>query len=210
MATWRCWLLIGLGILALPHVAAAAFLDAVLAEAEGETITASEIGLARALALFELQPTSAPIQPSELETLVDGRILEREALRLQIQPSPEELQAAWRSAADRAGGETALAAWLARIGVSQEWVRRLVDGDLRRRQFIQLRFRAFALVGPAELQAALGPGPHADAEREAVEARLTRDAAEQALRAWLRDARSRAGVRPVTGALPAPCPIPLP
>jgi len=212
MATRTWMVLAGLWALALvlPPPAPAAFLDAVLAETDEVTVTASEIGLARALGLFELRSTAGPIQPVDLQQFVDGRLLEREALRLQIEPTPAELEAAWRRVAEHLGGDAALTAWLARISVSGDWARRLVDADLRRRQFIDLRFRAFALVPPDELEAALGSGPHSEVERQRVEARLRQETVDRALRDWLHEARSRAAVRLVTGALPAPSPIPFP
>jgi len=210
MATWARVLVVGLVILGVAQPAAATFVDAVLAETGEAAITASEIGLARALGLYDLHAAAGPIEPAEVERFADGRLLEREAVRLEIQPKPAELEAAWRGVADRHGGEASLMAWLARIAVSQDWVRRLVEGDLRRRQFIDFRFRAFALVPPGELEAALGPGPHSDAEREVVEGRLREEIVDRALRDWLTEARGSAGVRLVPGALPVPTPIPLP
>ena len=81
------------------------FLDAVLADVNGMTITASDATIARALGLFGIRQSENPIQAADVKQLVDAWLIEAEAARLQIEPSPAEVEEAWKAAAARVGGE---------------------------------------------------------------------------------------------------------
>lgn len=188
-----------------------AFLDAVVADVEGRIIAASDIALARALALFDLGPSAAPIQAAEVEGVVAARLLEAEAARLGIGGSAEGAEAAWRAAGARAGGMDTLIAWLRRNGIEENWARSAVEADLRRRRYIDLRFRAFAFVPEAEVERALGPGSHGPEARERARGALQHAIVRRRLAAWLKEARARARVRLLleeTQTIPAPFPMP--
>jgi hypothetical protein len=203
----------GLLILAAGEASPAAFVDAVLAEAGDTVITASDVALARGLRLFGLQPSEAPVQPEELQRFVDALVVAEEATRLQIAPTEGEGDAAWNAAAMRVGGMEALLSWLDGNGIDRGWARRTVEADLRRRQFIALRFRAFAFVPEAEVVAALGPGFHTPQERERVRESLLAAATQESLAAWIQEARGRVRVRSVESdrrAVPIPFPMPSP
>jgi hypothetical protein len=214
---YRASLLIGLCLLLaiLPAAAGAAepgrLMDAVLAEADGSTVTLSDLVLARALSLFGLSPSPAPIGAAELDRYLDSLLALQEAERLRIEVTPELRAAAWREAAARVGGAEALAAWLREAGVEEAWARRQVESDLAVRRFIAIRFRAFVFVSEAEVSQALGAEEHGAAARGGMRERLAQDATGRALAAWLAERRAQARIRraalPPGGYLP---PFPMP
>ena len=183
-----------LGAAVLSH-ADVRFLDRVVAEVDGALVTASDVAIARALGLFELNPSPRAIEATDVERYVDGRLLAREATRLGLETTADERTEAWAAAAGRAGGQAVLAAWLRTADVDPAWARRLVDEDLIRRRFIALRFQELAFVSEADVTAALGPGAHGEAVREAVRARLEGDAARRRLGEWLVETRARSVIR---------------
>jgi hypothetical protein len=178
-----------LGTALLSH-ADVRFVDRVVAEIDGALVTASDVAIARALGLFELNPVPRAIDATDVERYVDGRLLAREAARLGLETTAAERTEAWAAARSRAGGAV-LEAWLRTADVDPAWARRLVDEDLMKRRFVALRFRDLAFVSEAEVTAAMGPGTHGEAAREAVRARLEADAARRRLGEWLVETRAR-------------------
>ena len=88
------------------------FLDEVVAEIDGALVAASDVAIARALGLFELHPAPRALEATDVERYVDGRLLVREATRLGLETTADERTEAWAAAADRAGGQASLEAWL--------------------------------------------------------------------------------------------------
>jgi hypothetical protein len=198
-------------ILAGGEASPAGFVDVVLGEVGDTVITAGDIALARGLRLFGLEPSEGPIRAEELERFVDALVVVEEATRLQMTPTAEEASAASNATAMRVGGMEALLSWLDGQGIDRGWARRMVEADLRWRQFIALRFRAFAFVQESQVDAALGPGYHTPAEREKIHESLLAAATEENLAAWVREARSRVRVRHVEfhqREIPVPFPMP--
>jgi hypothetical protein len=183
-----------LGAAAMSH-ADVRFFDRVVAEIDGALVTASDVAIARALGLFELNPSPRAIEATDVERYVDGRLLAREATRLGLETTADERTEAWAAAAGRMGGQAILAAWLRTADVDPAWARRLVDEDVMRRRFVELRFRDLAFVSEAEVTAAMGPGAPGEAAREAVRARLEGDAARRRLDEWLVETRARSVIR---------------
>lgn len=171
------------------------FVDRIVAEIDGVPVAASDVAIARALGLFELNPAPRAIEATDVERYADGRLLTREATRLGLETTADERTEAWAAAASRAGGQAALEAWLRIADVDPAWARRLVDEDLRRRRFVELRFRDLAFVSEAEVTAAMEPGAHGEAAREAVRARLEGAAARRRLGEWLAETRARSVIR---------------
>ncbi|HSB69036.1 MAG TPA: hypothetical protein VLT62_06875 [Candidatus Methylomirabilis sp.] len=165
-----------------------------MAEVDGSVITASDVALARALSLLGLQPSVEPIRSGDIERMVDAWLEAREAARLRLEITPDEAGEAWRAAASRLGGEAALARWLEDSGIDEAWARRAVDADLRRRRFIDVRFRAFAFASEDQISEALGQGTHSGEARDRMRAVLVQDAVDRELSAWLEDARSRSRI----------------
>jgi hypothetical protein len=187
------------------------FLDAVLASVDGRMIAASDVAITRALSLFGARPSDAPIRKPDAERLVDARLIEQEAVQLAIGGSPQEFDEAWRAAAERVGGMPALQTWIDQAGLTEAWVRQLVERDLRWRRFIDLRFRSFVFVSEDEVTQALGPGEHSPEVRERTRERLQTDATNRDLEVWLVEARKRASVRYAgfgEGDVPVPFPMP--
>ena len=146
--------------------------------------------------LFELNPAPRAIEATEVERYVDGRLLVREATRLGLETTADERAEAWAAAAGRAGGKPSSSAWLRRADVDgPAWARRLVDEDLTRRRFVELRFRDLAFVSDADVTAAMGPGAHGEAAREAVRARSRTTRARRRLGEWLGETRARSVIR---------------
>jgi len=141
---------------------------------------------------------------------VEGRIIAASDIAL-ARALAEGAEAAWRAAGARAGGMDALIAWLRRNGIEENWARSAVEADLRRRRYIDLRFRAFAFVPEAEVERALGPGSHGPEARERARGALQHAIVRRRLAAWLKEARARARVRLLleeTQTIPAPFPMP--
>jgi len=187
-----------------PAVAEVRFVDAVLAEVGGTLVTASDLALARALGLSGLLPSAGSIPDAEVERYLDAQLLSIEAARLAIEVSAEDVERAWQAALGRAP-----AGWLEEAGIEPEWGRRLVEADLRRRRFVELRFRAFAFVTESEVSAALGPGPHDEETRRRVRERLEAEKVASELETWREEARRRTGVRRLpagSGGVPDPLP----
>jgi hypothetical protein len=187
------------------------FLDAVLAEVDGGTVTASDIGLARALRLLGFHPADGPILTADIQHLIDVRLVEAEAVRLGIAEADPGSDTAWEEATARLGGPSALRAWLLAAGIDPVWARRLVGEDYRWRRFIDLRFRAFVFVSEEEVTQALGPGPHTAAARQRRREALLTAAVNRSLDEWLAQARAGARIRLIPTGLPAiPNPISMP
>jgi len=174
--------------------ASAAVVDAVLADVNGTTITLSDVALARALGLFGLAPSDAPVSRQEVARLVDARLAEREAARLEIEGSAAEVEEGWQAAGARVGGMAALTSWLGATDIDPGWARQLVEADVRWRRFIEVRFQAFVFVADSDVAAAIGSAAVTTEERERVRQRLTEESTQRDLAAWLQEARSRARI----------------
>jgi hypothetical protein len=188
-----------------------AFVDAVLAQVAGRVLTASDVALARALALFGLVPAATPLDAALVERAADALRVVDEAERLEIGGDEAEVAAAWAAAAARVGGPDALRRWLAAIAMEEARARALVAQDARHRRFVEVRFREFVFVTPAEVAAALGPGEHPPAEEEAARERLREAHTQERLRAWLAERRQAAPTRRTPAAdagVPDPFPVP--
>lgn len=82
----------------------AAFVDAIVAEVNGVTVAASDIGLARSLGLFGFSSSRAPIDGADIGRFIDVLLVLGEAARLEIEGLPGEMERRWRLVAERAGG----------------------------------------------------------------------------------------------------------
>jgi hypothetical protein len=190
-------------------VAAPAFLDAVLADVNGVVTTASDVAIARAVSLFGLIPSDVPIRHDDVRRVVDARLIADEARRLQIVADPVEIDEAWRAAADRLGGVEVLRRWMDEAGLDEAWVRALVEAEVRRRRFIEVRFRAFAFVTEEEVAKAIEAGSPSPETRENARNALREAAVARELAAWLTEARARAAIRH-TEIAPTGVPLPFP
>ena len=174
--------------------ASAAVVDAVLGDVNGTVLTLSDIALARALGLFGFGPSDAPVSRPDVARLMDARLAEREAARLEIGGSTEAVEEAWQAAGVRAGGMAALTSWLETTGIDPDWAKQLVEADVRWRRFIEVRFRAFVFVADSDVAAALGSAGATPEERERTRERLIEEATQRDLAHWQEEARSRARI----------------
>jgi hypothetical protein len=184
-------------LLALLHVpvGAAEPLDALLAQVDAHTISASDVALARALGVFGFAPLRSPITRADVDRYVDTLLILAEAGRIGIEAAGAAVDLAWTAAATRAGGEAALTRWLEENAIDRDWARRLVEEDLVKSKFLEARFAAFVFTDDEMITRELGPGQHDESEREQVRARLVREAASEAQATWLAHARRRASIR---------------
>src|SRR5262245_14537273 len=169
--------------------------DMVLAEVGPRPIMLSEVALARALGLLGLEPSNGPITDAELTNYLDAQLAVHEANQLAIEVSAAAVDRAW----DMAGG-AALATRLEAVGVDAAWARRLIEVNLRVERFVDLRFRDFAFVTDFDVEEALGPGVHDEAERARTRERLRADMVAKAFASWKDDARRRTPAHLVPGA----------
>ena len=202
--------IVGVALIGLPGAghAAATFLDAVLAEVNGRTLTASDAGIARAFSLFGMRPSNEPILREDVDRMIDGLLVDQEAAQLVIGEDEEALEVAWRAAAARTGGMPALLQWLEDAALDPTWARGMVRREVRYRRFLDLRFRPFVFVGEEELAAALGPGSHGAEARERTHEALREAAVLREMAAWLVEARRRATIRYADGR-PGGAPLPF-
>jgi hypothetical protein len=187
-------LAIALGVLSSRAGAADVFVDAVLAQVETRALTASDIALARALGLFGFTPSTDAIGVADVDRAVGVWIVVIEAQRLRLSAVGEGRAEAWRAASDRFGGPPAFEAWLTQVGVEPEWARQLVEDDLDWRQFIDLRFRAFAFVTEDQVREGLGAEPDTPEARARIRATLEAAEVEERLGEWLAEERRRVAV----------------
>jgi hypothetical protein len=187
----------------------ATFVDAVLADVEAQTLTASDVALARALGALGFSPTTDPIDARDVDRMIHARLELAEAQRLGIDAGDEEIDRAWEVIAQALGGRAALDVWLEDVGVARDAARMIVRQDLRLKSFVELRFRAFAFVSEEEVDAA-GAG-RTPAERDRVRNRLRAEKADRELGAWLEAEMRRASIRRVLAPGDrVPCPLPMP
>jgi len=209
MRAWSGMVLVALLAVARPVDAATdRLVDVVLAEIASSPVMLSDVALARALGVLGLEPSSGPITDAELSQFLDVEIAAREAAQLGIEVSAADLDRAWQAA----GGAT-LGSRLEAVGIDFAWARRLLESDLRVERFIDLRFRAFAFVTDFDVDEALGPGAHDEAERARTRERLRAEMVRRAFASWEKDARQRVAVRTVpgvTGPWPAPFSLQMP
>ena len=184
----RClaWAIVA-GLLAAAPAAGSSFVDAITGAVDGSVVTASEIAIARALALFGFAPSAAAIDAADVQRMLAARLIVAEARQLDIGGAAAEVERGWQAAAARVGGAPALQRWLASVDLETDFVRGLVADDLRWRRFIDVRFRDFAFVMPDEVAAALGPGEHDAAVEERTRERLRAEQARRELAAWVRE-----------------------
>jgi hypothetical protein len=175
--------------------AADIFVDAVLAQVDTRAVTASDIALARALGLFGFTLSADAIGIDDMERAVGIWIVVIQAQRLRLSAVGEGRAEAWRAAADRFGGPPAFEAWLTRVGVEPEWARQMVEDDLDWRQFIDLRFRAFAFVTEDQIRDGLGAEADTPDARARVRAKLEAAEVEARLGEWLAEERRRVPVQ---------------
>lgn len=184
---------------------AARFVDAMVAQVDLYTIAASDIALARALGLYGLPPDKGPIRVEDVDRFIDARLIVAEAERLDIVPSAEALEKAWREVAARRGGMKRFREWLAEKGIAQDWARRMAHSDAQRKHFTEIRFERFVFIPEEEIKKALGPGPAGEDERERVREALRKKRAERQLALWLEEQRKRTPIRRFTdGEIPDP------
>lgn len=179
---------------------AARFVDAIVAQVDLHTITASDIGLARALGLYGLAPSKGPIRTADIDRLIDARLIIAESIRLNINPPAELVEKAWLEVANRRGGTEPFHEWLKQRGIAEAWARRMVSSDARRNYFVQLRFTRFVFIPEEEMTRALGSGRHGSEERERTRGALRQKQAEKDLARWLEEQRKRVKIRRFTDA----------
>jgi hypothetical protein len=198
----------GLALLLLAPGSAAGdarLVDMVLAEVGPSPVMLSEVAVARALGVLGLEPSDGPITDAELARYLDAQLVVREATQLAIEVSTVDVDRAWEMA-----GGVALARRLEAVDVDQAWARRLLESNLRVERFIDLRFRDFAFVTDFDVDEALGPGVHDEAERTRARDRLRAEMVARAFAAWKEDARQRTPIRRIPGvAGPWPAPFSL-
>jgi hypothetical protein len=177
--------------------------DMVLGEVGTAPVTLSEVALARSLGVLGLSPATGPITDAELARYLDAQLAVREAAQLAIEVSAADVDRAWESA-----GGAALGTRLEGVGVDPAWARRLLEVNLRVERFLDLRFRDFAFVTDLDVDEALGPGQHDEAERARARERLRAEIVARAFATWQEDARQRVVIRRAQGVAP-PWPAPF-
>lgn len=125
-------------LLALCGAAGAGPLDAVVGEVGPAIVTASDVGLARALGLFGFSPSAEPIRSDDVDRYDAALVGALEASRLGIGPTAPELDQAWAALETQMGGATALSDWLDDTTIDVAWARRALEAHLRWRTWTTL------------------------------------------------------------------------
>jgi hypothetical protein len=111
--------------------APAVLVDAVVGVVGSTVMSASDIGLARALSLFGFAPSAEPIRQEDVTRYGSALVAVLEASRLGIGPTLTEVDQAWREVETRAGSAEALRGWLEATAIDPDWVRRALEAHLR-------------------------------------------------------------------------------
>jgi len=180
---------------AVGHAAEPRLVDVTIAVVADSLVSLSDVTLARALGLFGLAPSDGPVTDADVERYLEGQLAVREATQLDLDVPDPEVEGAWQAA-----GGPALARRMEAIGLDPAWARRLIEADLRARRLFDVRVRAFVFVTDADVDEALGPGPHEEAVRAQTRARLEKEAAARALAEWREEARDRIRIRRIQDA----------
>lgn len=124
------------------RAAAQEVIDRVLAVANGEVITLSDVRIARELGRVQARD-SADAERAALDELIDRVLVLAEADRFSPpEPAPESVDAGLAAIVTRFGSRLALDAAMGRLGVDVAYVRELVRQDLRLRAYLDQRFTA--------------------------------------------------------------------
>lgn len=135
-------LLLAPWLAARPAFAASEIIDRVLAVAEGEVITLSDVRIARELGRVDVSSAPDPIGAA-LNLLVDRALVLNEADRLAPpEPSSSAIDAALAAQVGAAGSRAAFESRLSRLGIDEPFVRELLREDLRIRAYLDQRFTA--------------------------------------------------------------------
>jgi hypothetical protein len=184
-------LLLALLVFAGPQV-----IEEILAVVDGRPVLLSEVSL--------LARVRGLDQNAALEALIDERLMFQEASRLpETALTPEDEEKAYLSLKPQVKatdiGESALRALARRQSIILK--------------YIDFRFRAQVRVSDDEVQKAYGAefsgkagAPPFESVREALRARLTSDALDQKIEAWVKELRSAADIRYNTPPEPSPSP----
>lgn len=117
-------------------------IDRVLAVAEGEIITLSDVRVARGLGRVDVGAAADPVGAA-LELLIERALILAGAERLvPPEPAPAAVDAALAGLVAAAGSRASFEARLARLDVDEPFVRQLLREDLRIRAYLDQRFTA--------------------------------------------------------------------
>ncbi len=184
--------------------------DRVVAVIEGQALTLSELQFEARVALVQRGGMQAPEAPLDedtlrgaLELVINERLQVLNADRLQAFPAePGEVAAKLEAFRTRLGGEAALRRFLARHGVDQAGLERLLARSLRAARILDSRIRLRAQVGETEVRryyeqhAAELPADY-ESVRAAIREKLVRERYEALATEELGQVRASAQVRRV-------------
>ena len=129
--------------------------DRTLATVNGQLITESDVLWALALDP-DLQPLNLSLENKKamLERLIDLTMLDQEAEKLpRNEPSEEEISAyITNELVKRFVSEAAFRERLQKVGLDQATLREIARHRLEVLKYVDFRFRAFALIKPAEIE----------------------------------------------------------
>lgn len=125
-------------------------LDRVVAVVDSEPITLSET-----LEFIALNPgqTPPPSRSEALETLIEARLMEREARRYPLEPpAPEELDEALRQLRESFPAPEAYAETLVRLGIREDYLRKSLRRALIVDRYLDRRFRPLVQVSQRDVE----------------------------------------------------------
>ncbi len=206
-----------LAALALPPAADAVLVDRIVAAVNNEIIALSD--LRQAVAFNEAlggARNGKRIEAETLEGLINRRLLLQEAYRLKFaEVSPQDAAAEVGKLRQRLGSEDAFRAFLARTGMNEEQLTRMLGERLLVERFVEKKIALFARVSRDEAQRYYAGHPDTYRGRpfpevqSSIIALLTAQKVDQQLDQYITELRERARIRinPLDeGGSPAPHP----
>jgi hypothetical protein len=178
-------------------------IDRVLAVVNGHLITLSDVRASLRLGLIE--PAGAAAEQTAVQRWIDRVLVLQEVERYAPpDPSVSETERALSRVRDRLGGVEAFSSAVARLGVTEDWVRHWVRDELRIRAYVDQRFAAsiepsddeienYLREHAAELAAREGGRTRTDARSLARE-RVADERRAAVVGEWLEDLRRRATI----------------
>jgi peptidyl-prolyl cis-trans isomerase SurA len=201
-----CWTAItGILVVLLPAAPAAAeLIDRVVARVNTEVITLSELRQAETLneAIGGAPRDRKAFESEILEGLINRELLLQEARRLAFaEATDSEVNAEMTRLVTRLGSEKALANTMARAGINDEELRRMLAERLMAERFLEKRVGLFVRVSRQDAEKyyrehtrEFGSRPFRDAAKQITLLLTTRRTDEQIMQ-YLAELRARADVR---------------
>ncbi len=191
-----------LALFSLPSVAQAELLDRVVASVNNEVITLSELEQAVNFNVALGGNNGDKLRAETLEGLINRQLLVQEAYRLKfVEVSDQEIQAEIEKLKSRVGPGKPFAEFLARLGMTEEQLGRMLGERLLVEKFIEKKIGLYVRISRDEARDYYNSHPAEFKDRsfqevqKTITAMLTGQKLQQQVAQYLAELRSKADIR---------------